>query len=118
MLDIFKEFWNNCHMHFKKYNDLKEASANPKHILVGRDEDWYYLCDNYMSRAFQASEDAHNSSPSQPQRVLSYSLGTRYGRRYWVDDQATQKALVGDPSPRPARRPVQAVPRPHVCNPW
>ncbi|KAA0050797.1 CACTA en-spm transposon protein [Cucumis melo var. makuwa] len=60
MLDIFKEFWNNCHMHFKKYNDLKEASANPKHILVGRDEDWYYLCDNYMSRAFQASEDAHN----------------------------------------------------------
>ncbi|KAA0064258.1 NBS-LRR type resistance protein [Cucumis melo var. makuwa] len=38
--------------------------------------------------------------PSPPQMmVLSHSLGTRYARPFWVDDQTTQKVLVGDPSP-------------------
>ncbi|KAA0053552.1 NBS-LRR type resistance protein [Cucumis melo var. makuwa] len=39
-----------------------------------------------------------NSSLSLPQMVLSHSLGTRYVRLCWVDDRATQKALVGDPT--------------------
>ncbi|TYK26956.1 CACTA en-spm transposon protein [Cucumis melo var. makuwa] len=51
-------------------------------------------------------------SPSLLQRVLNHSLGTRYARLCWIDDRTTQKALVGDPSPKPARRPVRAVPRP------
>ncbi|KAA0049610.1 CACTA en-spm transposon protein [Cucumis melo var. makuwa] len=59
-----------------------------------------------------------NSNPSLPQSVLSHSLRTSYARVYWVNDRATQKALVGDPSPSLARRPVQAVPRPCVCNSW
>ncbi|KAA0047913.1 NBS-LRR type resistance protein [Cucumis melo var. makuwa] len=41
----------------------------------------------------------------------------RYAIRCWVDDQATQKALVGDPNRKPARRQVQAVPQCHVCSP-
>ncbi|KAA0065683.1 CACTA en-spm transposon protein [Cucumis melo var. makuwa] len=34
-----------------------EARANPPHILVGRDEDWHYLYDHYMIRAFLAKLD-------------------------------------------------------------
>uniref|UniRef100_A0A9I9CHT6 CACTA en-spm transposon protein n=1 Tax=Cucumis melo TaxID=3656 RepID=A0A9I9CHT6_CUCME len=34
--------------HFKKYNDLEEARANPPNVLVGRHEDWHFLCDHYM----------------------------------------------------------------------
>uniref|UniRef100_A0A9I9E5H2 NBS-LRR type resistance protein n=1 Tax=Cucumis melo TaxID=3656 RepID=A0A9I9E5H2_CUCME len=45
-----------------------------------------------------------NSNPSLPQRVVSHSLRMKYAIRCWVDDQATQKALVGDPSQRPAER--------------
>ncbi|KAA0037464.1 NBS-LRR type resistance protein [Cucumis melo var. makuwa] len=58
-----------------------------------------------------------NSSSSLPQRVVSRSLGMRYAIRCWVGDQATQKALVRDPSRRSARRRVRAVPRCHVLSP-
>ncbi|KAA0053563.1 NBS-LRR type resistance protein [Cucumis melo var. makuwa] len=58
-----------------------------------------------------------NSNPSLPQRVVSHSLRMRYAIRCWVDDQATQKALVGDPSRRPAERQVQAVRRHLVRSP-
>ncbi|KAA0026073.1 NBS-LRR type resistance protein [Cucumis melo var. makuwa] len=37
-----------------------------------------------------------NSNPSLPQRIVSHSLRMRYAIRYWVDNQTTQKALVGD----------------------
>ncbi|KAA0046852.1 CACTA en-spm transposon protein [Cucumis melo var. makuwa] len=39
MLSTFKELWNDCHKHFKKYREHEEARTNPPHILVGRDED-------------------------------------------------------------------------------
>ncbi|KAA0043579.1 NBS-LRR type resistance protein [Cucumis melo var. makuwa] len=52
-----------------------------------------------------------NFNPSLPQRVVSHSLRMRYAIRCWIDDQATQKALVGDPSRRPVKRRVQAVRR-------
>ncbi|KAA0062809.1 Cysteine-rich RLK (RECEPTOR-like protein kinase) 8 [Cucumis melo var. makuwa] len=39
MLNTFKEFWGDCHRHLKKYNGLEEARANPRNLLVGRDED-------------------------------------------------------------------------------
>ncbi|KAA0039500.1 NBS-LRR type resistance protein [Cucumis melo var. makuwa] len=58
-----------------------------------------------------------NSSPSLSQRVVSHSLRMRYAIRCWVNDQATQKALVGDPSRKPARRHVRAVSWCHVRNP-
>ncbi|KAA0064029.1 gamma-aminobutyrate transaminase POP2 [Cucumis melo var. makuwa] len=34
MLSTFKEFWDDCHRHFKKYSDPVEAHANPPHLLV------------------------------------------------------------------------------------
>ncbi|KAA0053678.1 CACTA en-spm transposon protein [Cucumis melo var. makuwa] len=52
MLTTFKEFWADCHRHFKKYSDPKEARANPSNALVGRHEDCHYLYDHYISRAF------------------------------------------------------------------
>uniref|UniRef100_A0A9I9E468 CACTA en-spm transposon protein n=1 Tax=Cucumis melo TaxID=3656 RepID=A0A9I9E468_CUCME len=53
MLTTFKKFRADCHRHFKKYSDPEEARANPPNALVGRDEDWHFLCDHYISRAFQ-----------------------------------------------------------------
>ncbi|KAA0038746.1 CACTA en-spm transposon protein [Cucumis melo var. makuwa] len=53
MLTTFKEFRAGCHRHFKKYSDPEEARANPPNALVGRDEDCHFLCDHYISRAFQ-----------------------------------------------------------------
>ncbi|TYK02822.1 CACTA en-spm transposon protein [Cucumis melo var. makuwa] len=55
MLTTFKEFRDECYKHFKKYNDPKEARVNTSYILVGHMEDWQFLCDHYMSRAFQFS---------------------------------------------------------------
>ncbi|KAA0047849.1 CACTA en-spm transposon protein [Cucumis melo var. makuwa] len=43
----------DCHKHFKKYRDPKQTRANSTHRLVGRLEDWYFLCNHYLSRAFQ-----------------------------------------------------------------
>ena len=39
MLITFKELWDDCHWHFKKYSDLDETCANPPNLLVGCDED-------------------------------------------------------------------------------
>ncbi|TYK30471.1 CACTA en-spm transposon protein [Cucumis melo var. makuwa] len=163
MLTTFKEFRVDCHRHFKKYSDPEEARANPPNALVGRDEDWHFLCDHYISRAFQeqslTNKAARQKQPynhssgsksflqrqyelaerkgqpvdrvelfrethvragtfvSLPQRVVSHSLRMRYAIRCWVDDQATQKALVGDPSRRPAEWQVQAIRRYLVRNP-
>ncbi|TYK01404.1 CACTA en-spm transposon protein [Cucumis melo var. makuwa] len=39
MLTTFKEFWVDCHIHFKKYSDSEEARANPPNALVGHHED-------------------------------------------------------------------------------
>ncbi|KAA0062362.1 CACTA en-spm transposon protein [Cucumis melo var. makuwa] len=39
MLTTFKEFWVDCHRHFKKYSDPEEARANPPNIFVGHHED-------------------------------------------------------------------------------
>uniref|UniRef100_A0A9I9EIN0 CACTA en-spm transposon protein n=1 Tax=Cucumis melo TaxID=3656 RepID=A0A9I9EIN0_CUCME len=189
MLTTFKEFRTDCHTHFKKYSDLEEARANPPNALVRRHEDCHFLCDHYISRAFQvfvminydkknnhgrtrlldrsnltiivtgpsrfyndstsslrekgswsivwSCSEKHtfelgrfcrrpsrmriikcwNSNPSLSQRVVSHSLRMRYAIRCWVGDQATQKALVGDPSRRPAERRVQAVHRHLVRSP-
>ncbi|KAA0039188.1 CACTA en-spm transposon protein [Cucumis melo var. makuwa] len=39
MLTTYKEFMDDCHRHFKKHGDPKEARANPPQILVGCVED-------------------------------------------------------------------------------
>ncbi|TYK03069.1 CACTA en-spm transposon protein [Cucumis melo var. makuwa] len=50
--------------HFKKYNDPDEARANPRNVLVGRHEDWHFLCDYYMSRAFQVQSRMNKAARS------------------------------------------------------
>ncbi|KAA0035844.1 CACTA en-spm transposon protein [Cucumis melo var. makuwa] len=115
LLTTFKEFWANCHRHFKKYRDPKEARANPPNYeLVERKRESVDHVELFRETHIQAGtfvlqavEDAikcWNSSLSLPQRVISYSIKIRYVIRSWIDDQATQKTLVGDPSRRPARR--------------
>ncbi|KAA0051953.1 CACTA en-spm transposon protein [Cucumis melo var. makuwa] len=109
MLMTFKEFQADCHRHFKKYNDPKEARANPPNALVGRHEDWQFLYDHYMSHAFQyelaerkgelvdcvelfrethvraemfvsqATEDAHGSQPLSEDEICDQVLGKRPG---------------------------------------
>ncbi|TYK05495.1 CACTA en-spm transposon protein [Cucumis melo var. makuwa] len=64
MLNTFKEFWDDYHRQFKKYSDLKVARTNPSHLFVGRDEDWHFLCDHYMSRRFQHQMLEHQSQPT------------------------------------------------------
>ncbi|XP_050937508.1 uncharacterized protein LOC127148224 [Cucumis melo] len=53
MLSTFKGFWGDYHKHFKKYNDPEEARVNPPNLFMGRNKDWHFLCDHYMSCAFQ-----------------------------------------------------------------
>ncbi|KAA0052152.1 CACTA en-spm transposon protein [Cucumis melo var. makuwa] len=137
MLTTFKEFWTDCHRHFKKYSDPEEARANPPNALVGRDEDWHFICDHYISHAFQLAErkgesvdrvelfrETHvragtfvSQAAEDVHMVVSHSMRIKYAIRCWVDDQATQKALVEDPSRRPTERRVQTVRRHLVRSP-
>ncbi|KAA0044988.1 gamma-aminobutyrate transaminase POP2 [Cucumis melo var. makuwa] len=126
--NTFKEYWGDCHKQFKKYSDSEEARANPPNLFVGRNEDWHFLYDHYMSHAFQhelveqraESVDRGSCSnkytfelrrscrkpqkmhitlvPSLPQRVVTHPLGMRYAIRCWINGRDTQKALVEDPS--------------------
>ncbi|KAA0047463.1 CACTA en-spm transposon protein [Cucumis melo var. makuwa] len=144
MLTMFKEFWADCHRHFKKYSDLDEARANLPNALVGRHETIMNKAarqkqpynhssgsKSFLQRQYELVErkgesidcvelfrETHiragrikcwNSNSSLPQRIVSHSLRMRYAIRYLVDNQAIQKALVGDPSRRPAGRRVRAV---------
>ncbi|KAA0037869.1 CACTA en-spm transposon protein [Cucumis melo var. makuwa] len=78
MLTTFKEFWADCHRHFKKYNNPEEARANLPNALVGRHEDWRFLCNHYISGAFQEQPYNHSSgSKSFLQR--HYELAERKG---------------------------------------
>ncbi|KAA0032451.1 CACTA en-spm transposon protein [Cucumis melo var. makuwa] len=83
MLMTFKEFWADCHRRFKKYSNPKEDCANLPNVLVGRHEDWHFLCNHYMSRAFQAAEDAHrtaeDSQPLSEDEICDQVLGRRPG---------------------------------------
>ncbi|XP_050945494.1 uncharacterized protein LOC127150847 [Cucumis melo] len=90
MLTNFKEFRADCHKHFKKYSDPEEARANPPNALVGRDEDWHFLCDHYISRAFQEQsrtnkaarqkQPYNHSSRSKSFLQLQYELAERRGQ--------------------------------------
>ncbi|KAA0046834.1 CACTA en-spm transposon protein [Cucumis melo var. makuwa] len=74
MLTTFKEFRADCHRYFKKYSDPGEARANPPNALVGRDEDWHFLCDHYISRAFQQSRTNKAARQKQP---YNHSSGSK-----------------------------------------
>uniref|UniRef100_A0A9I9EKC2 CACTA en-spm transposon protein n=1 Tax=Cucumis melo TaxID=3656 RepID=A0A9I9EKC2_CUCME len=73
MLTTFKEFRTNCHRHFKKYSDPEEARANLSNALVGRDEDWHFLCDHYISRAFQ--KQSRTNKVARQKQPYNHSSG-------------------------------------------
>uniref|UniRef100_A0A9I9E5X0 CACTA en-spm transposon protein n=1 Tax=Cucumis melo TaxID=3656 RepID=A0A9I9E5X0_CUCME len=75
MLTTFKEFRADCHRHFKKYSDLEEARANPPNALVGRDEDWHFLCNHYISRAFQ--EQSRTNKAARQKQPYNHSSGSK-----------------------------------------
>ncbi|XP_050944266.1 uncharacterized protein LOC103491642 isoform X2 [Cucumis melo] len=75
MLNTFKEFRVNCHRHFKKYNDPEETRSNPPNILVEHDEDWHFLYDHYMSRAFQ--EQSQTNKVAKQKQPYNHSSGSK-----------------------------------------
>ncbi|TYK21531.1 CACTA en-spm transposon protein [Cucumis melo var. makuwa] len=84
MLTTFKEFRADCHRHFKKYSDSEEARANPPNVLVGRDEDWHFLCDHYIraitdDKATRQKQPYNHSSASKSFLLRQYKLAKRKG---------------------------------------
>ncbi|KAA0066177.1 CACTA en-spm transposon protein [Cucumis melo var. makuwa] len=92
MFSTFKEFQDDYHRHFKKYSDPKEAHANRPHLLVERDENWHYLCDHYMSRAFQnqmlelqSQPTLEGTQPLSRDEIYEMMLGRRSGYSKCLD---------------------------------
>ncbi|KAA0036196.1 CACTA en-spm transposon protein [Cucumis melo var. makuwa] len=59
---LSKSSGKNCHRNFKEYNDPEQARTNLPHILVGRLEDWYFLCDHYMILTFQEQSQMNKAA--------------------------------------------------------
>ncbi|KAA0035855.1 gamma-aminobutyrate transaminase POP2 [Cucumis melo var. makuwa] len=125
MLNTFKEFWGDCHRHFKKSNHGPTTLLDRSSLTIIAASRRRFYNDSTSSLSKEGSrlimssyfESNARTLVQLTQRVLSHSLRTRYARQGWVDDWATQKALVGDLSPRLAGWPVRVVSRPHVRSP-
>ncbi|KAA0054913.1 CACTA en-spm transposon protein [Cucumis melo var. makuwa] len=74
MLSTFKEFRGDCHRHFKKYSDPEEARVIPPHLLVGCDENCHYLCDHYISCAFQ--EQSQRNKAARKKQPYHHNSGS------------------------------------------
>ncbi|KAA0043360.1 CACTA en-spm transposon protein [Cucumis melo var. makuwa] len=109
MLTTFKEFWADCHRHFRKYSDPEEARANSPNALVGRDEDWHFLCDHDISRAFQEQsrtnkaarqkQSYNHSSGSKSFLQRQYELAERKGESATEDAHNQMLELQSQPTP-------------------
>ena len=64
---------------------------------------YFYLCLTNLIKKFVVESNAKTPAPAYPKGFSNHSLGTRYVRPFWIDDWATQKVLVGDPSPSPKK---------------
>ncbi|KAA0041031.1 CACTA en-spm transposon protein [Cucumis melo var. makuwa] len=58
-------------------SDPEEARANPPNALVGRDEDWHFLCDHYISRAFQIFEQSRTNKAARQKQPYNHSSGSK-----------------------------------------
>uniref|UniRef100_A0A9I9E4N7 CACTA en-spm transposon protein n=1 Tax=Cucumis melo TaxID=3656 RepID=A0A9I9E4N7_CUCME len=89
MLSTFKEFRDDCHRHFKRYNDPEKTHANPPYILVEHNENWHYLCDHYLSGAFQSNHG--------PTKLLDRSSLTiiATGRSHFYNDSTSSLSKEG-----------------------
>ncbi|TYK05151.1 CACTA en-spm transposon protein [Cucumis melo var. makuwa] len=54
-----------------KNSELEKARANPPNVLVGRHEDWHFLCDHYMSSVFQ--EQSRTNKAARQKQPYNYS---------------------------------------------
>ncbi|KAA0035423.1 CACTA en-spm transposon protein [Cucumis melo var. makuwa] len=86
-------------------SNLEEARANPPNALVGRDEDWHFLCDHFINRAFQnqmlelqSQPTPEGSQPLSEDEICDQVLGRRPGY---------SKGLGWGPKPK-ARRTTSA----------
>ncbi|TYK27686.1 CACTA en-spm transposon protein [Cucumis melo var. makuwa] len=70
MLTTFKEFWANCHKHFKKYSDLEEARANPPNALE----------QSRTNKATRQKQPYNHSSGSKSFLQRQYELVERKGK--------------------------------------
>ncbi|KAA0038444.1 CACTA en-spm transposon protein [Cucumis melo var. makuwa] len=93
---VRKTFPVCCLKHFQKYSDPEEARANLPNTLVGRDEDWHFLYDHYINRAFQPTLEG--SQPFSKDEICDQVLGRRPGY---------SKGLGWGPKPK-ARRTASA----------
>ncbi|KAA0057414.1 CACTA en-spm transposon protein [Cucumis melo var. makuwa] len=66
MLSTFEEFQSVCHRHFKKYNDPKEARANPLHLL-------------HQMLELQSQPTPEGSQPLSGDEICEMVLGRRSG---------------------------------------
>uniref|UniRef100_A0A9I9E8I5 CACTA en-spm transposon protein n=1 Tax=Cucumis melo TaxID=3656 RepID=A0A9I9E8I5_CUCME len=56
-------------------SDPEEARANPPNTLVGRDENWHFLYDHYISRAFQ--EQSRTNKDARQKQPYNHSSGSK-----------------------------------------
>ncbi|KAA0054632.1 CACTA en-spm transposon protein [Cucumis melo var. makuwa] len=56
-------------------SDPEEARVNPPNALVGRDENWHFLCDHYISRAFQ--EQSQTNKAARQKQPYNHSSGSK-----------------------------------------
>uniref|UniRef100_A0A9I9EFX1 CACTA en-spm transposon protein n=1 Tax=Cucumis melo TaxID=3656 RepID=A0A9I9EFX1_CUCME len=71
MLSIFKEFWGDCHKHFKKYSDPKEAHANPRNSNHGRTR---FLDRSSVTIITVGQSRFYNDSTSRLRKNRSWSI--------------------------------------------
>ncbi|TYK11015.1 CACTA en-spm transposon protein [Cucumis melo var. makuwa] len=144
MLSMWKEIKRDNHRHFKQFNELEEARANPPSRLLNRVEDWYFLCNHYMTRSNQGSTRLLKrtnlttivADPSHYFNDNTISLKTaiaqltvrvvqrntcqqdcRVRQQQMACDRVTQKILVGAQSPSPGRVLLLVLPFVIRCTP-
>ncbi|KAA0046162.1 NBS-LRR type resistance protein [Cucumis melo var. makuwa] len=133
MLMTFKEFWADYYRHFKKYSDSERLV--PTYQMHWSNHRRTGLLDrSSLTIIVTGLSRFYNDSTSSLREKMSRSIVWSCFRKHtfelrrscrrpqrmcmcWVDDQATQKALVRDPSQRPAGRRVRAVRRHLVRSP-
>ncbi|KAA0053370.1 CACTA en-spm transposon protein [Cucumis melo var. makuwa] len=71
MLTTFKEFWGDCHRHFKKYSHPEEACANPLNIL---EQSW-------TNKATRQKQPYNHSSGSKSFLQRRHELAEKKGSR-------------------------------------
>ncbi|KAA0039106.1 CACTA en-spm transposon protein [Cucumis melo var. makuwa] len=121
ILSTFKEFRDDCHRSNHGRTRLLDRSSltiivegqsrfyNDNTSSLSKEGSWSTMWSCFDKHMFQSKQS--NARTLIPAYLRGHAI------RCWVDDRATQKTLVGDPSRRSVRRRVRAIPRSHVHSP-